>query len=58
MSTSKGLEIDLQRGVVPISAAAMQLAKLIKRAGNTPIVITRKGSPAAVLISIEDVRRA
>jgi prevent-host-death family protein len=46
---------DLQTGVVPISSAASQLAILIKRATATqrPIVITQKGYPSGVLLSID-----
>lgn len=50
----KILPIDLQQGVVPISAAAAHLAALIKQARSTrqPIVITQKGYPSGVILSI------
>lgn len=54
LSTLK-LDVDLQRGVVPISKAASSLAALIKRTGatNQPIVVTQKGYPTGVIIGIE-----
>jgi len=49
------LDIDLERGVVPISKAASSLAALIKRsrANHQPIVVTQKGYPTGVLLDIE-----
>jgi prevent-host-death family protein len=49
------LDVDLERGVVPISKAASSLAALIKRArvNRQPIVITQKGYPTGVLLDIE-----
>lgn len=49
------LEIDLQRGVVPISKAASSLAALIKRAtiNHGPIVVTQKGRPTGVILPVE-----
>ncbi|NNJ12950.1 type II toxin-antitoxin system Phd/YefM family antitoxin [Chloroflexales bacterium ZM16-3] len=49
------LNVDLQRGVVPISKAASSLAALIKRTGTTgqPVIITQKGYPTGVLLPIE-----
>jgi prevent-host-death family protein len=49
------LKIDLQHGVVPVSRAASALAALIKRSNATgkPIIITQKGYPTGVLLSIE-----
>lgn len=49
------IDVDLQRGVVPISTAASSLAALIKRAHDDqqPIVITQKGYPTGVILSIE-----
>lgn len=48
-------DIDLQEGVLPISAAASQLARRIKQAKATkqPIIVTQKGYPAGVIIDIE-----
>lgn len=48
-------EIDLQEGVLPISAAASQLARRIKQARQTqkPIVVTQKGYPTGVILDIE-----
>jgi prevent-host-death family protein len=48
-------DIDLQEGVLPISAAASQLAKRIKqvRATKRPVVITQKGYPSGVLLDVE-----
>lgn len=49
------LDVDLERGVVPISKAASSLAALIKRSRVThqPIIITQKGYPTGVLLDIE-----
>lgn len=49
------LEVDLEGGVVPISRAASALAALFKRARDQrkPIIVTQKGYPSAVLLSIE-----
>lgn len=49
------LDVDLTNGVIPISQAAAALAALIKRsqANETPIVITQKGYPAAVLLALD-----
>lgn len=49
------LDIDLERGVVPISKAASSLAALIKRsrANHQPIIVTQKGYPTGVLLDIE-----
>jgi prevent-host-death family protein len=49
------LTVDLNHGVVPISKAASSLAALLKRARERrqPIVITQKGYPTGVLLSIE-----
>jgi prevent-host-death family protein len=48
-------DVDLERGVVPISKAASSLAALIKRARAThqPIIITQKGYPTGVIVDIE-----
>ncbi|MBX0328512.1 type II toxin-antitoxin system Phd/YefM family antitoxin [Oscillochloris sp. ZM17-4] len=48
------LNVDLQRGVVPISKAASSLAALIKRANATsqPVIVTQKGYPTGVLLPI------
>ncbi|NTW04365.1 MAG: type II toxin-antitoxin system Phd/YefM family antitoxin [Oscillochloris sp.] len=55
MATRMNLNVDLQRGVVPISKAASSLAALIKRTGTTgqPVIVTQKGYPTGVLLSIE-----
>ena len=52
---SSQLKIDLQHGVVPISRAAASIAALLKRssANSQPIIITQKGYPTGVLLSIE-----
>ncbi|NTV63335.1 MAG: type II toxin-antitoxin system Phd/YefM family antitoxin [Oscillochloris sp.] len=49
------LNVDLQRGVVPISKAASSLAALIKRANLTgqPVIVTQKGYPTGVLLPVE-----
>jgi len=49
------LDVDLQRGVVPISKAASSLAALIKRASATgrPVIVTQKGYPTGVLLPVE-----
>jgi prevent-host-death family protein len=48
-------DVDLERGVVPISRAASSLAALIKRtrATHQPIIITQKGYPTGVILDIE-----
>lgn len=48
-------DVDLERGVVPISKAASSLAALIKRTRSThqPIIITQKGYPTGVIVDIE-----
>jgi prevent-host-death family protein len=53
--TGLNLDVDLQRGVVPISKAASSLAALIKRASVTgrPVIVTQKGYPTAVLLPVE-----
>jgi len=53
--TSLNLDVDLQRGVVPISKAASSLAALIKRASSTgrPVIVTQKGYPTGVLLPVE-----
>ena len=55
MPTRINLNVDLQRGVVPISKAASSLAALIKRTGTTgqPVIVTQKGYPTGVILSIE-----
>ncbi|NNJ12067.1 type II toxin-antitoxin system Phd/YefM family antitoxin [Chloroflexales bacterium ZM16-3] len=52
--TNLNLNVDLQRGVVPISKAASSLAALIKRANATsqPVIVTQKGYPTGVLLPI------
>lgn len=53
--TSLNLDVDLQRGVVPISKAASSLAALIKRASTTgkPVIVTQKGYPTGVLLPVD-----
>ncbi len=53
--TNLNLNVDLQRGVVPISKAASSLAALIKRAHTSgqPVIVTQKGYPTGVLLPIE-----
>lgn len=48
------LDVDLQRGVVPISKAASALAALLKRAkeNHMPIIVTQKGYPTGVILDI------
>jgi prevent-host-death family protein len=48
-------DIDLKEGVLPISAAASQLARRIKQAQITkrPIIVTQKGYPTGVILDIE-----
>lgn len=48
-------DIDPTTDVLPISAAASRLARLMKqvRSNKRPVVITNKGYPAAVLVSPE-----
>jgi prevent-host-death family protein len=48
-------DVDLERGVVPISKAASSLAALIKRtqATHQPVIITQKGYPTGVIVDIE-----
>lgn len=49
------LDVDLERGVVPISKAASSLAALIKRsrANHQPVVVTQKGYPTGVILDVE-----
>lgn len=49
------LDVDLERGVVPISRAASSLAALIARAraSRRPIIVTQKGYPTGVILDIE-----
>lgn len=49
------LDVDLERGVVPISKAASSLAALIKRsrANHQPIIVTQKGYPTGVILDVE-----
>jgi prevent-host-death family protein len=49
------LDVDLLKGVVPISKAASSLAALIKwsRANHRPVVITQKGYPSGVILDVE-----
>jgi prevent-host-death family protein len=49
------LEPDLTSGVLPISAAASRLARLIAqaRAGRCVFVVTQKGYPQAVIMDVE-----
>lgn len=52
-------DIDLQDGILPISAAASQLARRIKQAQQTkkPIIVTQKGYPTGVILDIETFTR-
>ncbi len=47
--------VNLVHGVVPISKAASSLAQLLRLAGTEkcPVVITQKGYPSGVLMTIE-----
>lgn len=49
------LDVDLERGVVPISKAASSLAALLKRsrANHQPVVVTQKGYPTGVILDVE-----
>jgi prevent-host-death family protein len=49
------MSVDLQNGVFPISAVAAQLARLLARTKATgqPIVVTQKGYPTGVILSVE-----
>lgn len=49
------LTVDLNGGVVPISKVASSLAALLRRAREQqrPIVVTQKGYPSGVILSIE-----
>ncbi|HMQ29169.1 MAG TPA: type II toxin-antitoxin system Phd/YefM family antitoxin [Chloroflexaceae bacterium] len=51
---AKATDVDLQAGVLPISAAAAQLARLITQARTSrrPIIITQRGYPEAVLLDV------
>jgi len=55
MPTRMNLNVDLLRGVIPISKAASSLAALIKRTTTTgqPIIVTQKGYPTGVILSID-----
>ncbi|NCC30881.1 MAG: type II toxin-antitoxin system Phd/YefM family antitoxin [Chloroflexia bacterium] len=54
-STRHMFDIDLQHGVLPVSQAASSLAAMIRRSAQQqrPVVITQKGKPTAVLLSVE-----
>lgn len=49
------LEPNLTDDVLPISAATSQLARRISQTQRTgrPIVVTQKGAPACVIISVD-----
>lgn len=53
------MQIDLKSGVAPISYVASRLAALIKQAAKSdgPIIITQKGRPTGVLLSVEAYTR-
>jgi len=55
MPNLPSLDVDLQDGVVPISRAASSLASLIKCAKERqrPIIVTQKGYPTGVLLSVD-----
>ncbi len=55
MRKSVTFEPDLRHDILPISKAASALAALIKQTQHTgrPIIITQKGAPAGVLLSIK-----
>lgn len=48
------VEVDLREGILPISAAAARLARLITQARTTrrPVIITQRGYPEAVLLDV------
>lgn len=48
-------DIDLLTGVVPISKAACSLAALLRQGARDrrPIVVTQKGRPTGVILSVE-----
>lgn len=50
------LDVDLERGVVPISRATSSLAALIRRSAShrQPVIVTQKGYPTAVLLAVSD----
>ncbi len=55
MPTPINLNVDLLRGVIPISTAASSLAALIKRTTTTgqPVIVTQKGYPTGVILTID-----
>lgn len=52
-------KVDLRTNILPISRAASALAALIKRAAaeQAPIIVTQKGYPSGVLLSVEQYER-
>ena len=52
------MQIDLRTGVGPLSRAASSLATLLKRcaASSGPIIVTQKGYPTGVLLTIDAYR--
>ena len=54
-SDSTDFDIDLIDGVVPVSKGAGSLAAMIRRSrqGGKPVVITQRGYPSGVLLSVE-----
>lgn len=54
-SDTINFDIDLRDGVVPVSKGAASLAALIRhsRQHKKPVVITQRGYPSGVLLSVE-----
>lgn len=54
-SDALNFDIDLKDGVVPVSKGAASLAALIRRSRQLkkPVVITQRGYPSGVLLSVE-----
>jgi prevent-host-death family protein len=49
-------DVDMLTGVIPVSKAASSLAQLITQTQGTrtPVVITQRGYPAAVLVGVAE----
>lgn len=49
-------DVDLHTGVIPVSKAASSLAQIITQTQGTrtPVVITQRGYPVAVLVGVAE----
>lgn len=49
------MNVDLKKGVVPISKAASAMARLLlqSKENKEPVIVTQKGYPTGVLLDID-----